>query len=283
MLITSLQNQRIKNVVKLRQRRQRDAQRLTVVEGAREVLRALQQGIVPHEVYICPELVTGQDGETAVSQLNQLPAAKLFHVTPDVFAKIAYRGDSGGLLLVVPYWAYTLDDLAEKLTASPAPFLVVIEGVEKPGNLGAILRTADAAGVESVILTRGAAESTDLYNPNVVRASLGTNFSVPVVSDSNDTVIQWLQQQGIQIITTTPAAQTRYTAVDLTAPTAIVMGSEAHGLSTQWLKAADQQVVIPMHGIADSLNLSVATALLLYEVVRQRQQPNSNPQGALAA
>lgn len=272
MLITSLQNQRIKNVVKLRQRRQRDAHQLTVVEGSREVLRALQQGIVPQEAFICNELITSGDGETAVTLLNQLIPTKCFQITPDVFAKIAYRGDSGGLLLVVPYWKYTLDDLSEKLATSAAPFLAVIEGVEKPGNLGAILRTADAAGVESVIITRGVTDSTDLYNPNVVRASLGTNFSVPVVSDSNDAVIHWLQQQGIQIVTTTPAATTRYTAVDLTVPTAIIMGSEAHGLSHQWLNAATQQVVIPMHGIADSLNLSVATALLLYEVVRQRQQ-----------
>lgn len=137
--------------------------------------------------------------------------------------------------------------------------------------MGAILRTADAAGAEGVILTQGAVSSTDLHNPNVVRASLGTIFSVPVVSDSNTAVIYWLRQQGIQIVTTTPTATTPYTAVDLTGPVAVVMGSEAHGLSDEWLLAADKKVMIPMHGIADSLNLSVAAALLLYEVVRQRQ------------
>lgn len=276
MLITSLQNQRIKNVVKLRQRRQRDVQRLTVVEGARETLRALQQGIVPQEAFICPELVAEEEAKTAVSLLHQLLQSfgsaqdkpPIHEVTPDVFAKMAYREDSGGLLLIIPYWERTLDEL---LLPSRPSFLVVIEGAEKPGNLGAILRTADAAGADGVILTDGAADSTDLHNPNVVRASLGTIFSVPVVSDSNAHVIHWLRQHGIQIITTTPAAATRYTAVDLTAPVAIVMGSEAHGLSNEWLNAADQQVMIPMHGIADSLNLSVAAALLLYEVVRQRQ------------
>lgn len=268
MLITSLQNQRIKNVVKLRQRRQRDVQRLTVVEGARETLRALQQGIVPQEAFICPELVAEAEAKTAVTLLHQLPKTSIHEVTPDVFAKMAYREDSGGLLLVIPYWERTLDEL---LFPSRPSFLVVIEGAEKPGNLGAILRTADAAGADGVILTNGAADSTDLHNPNVVRASLGTIFSVLVVSDSNAHVIHWLRQHGIQIITTAPAAAVRYTAVDLTAPVAIVMGSEAHGLSDEWLDAADQQVMIPMHGIADSLNLSVAAALLLYEVVRQRQ------------
>ena len=269
MLITSLQNQRIKNVVKLRQRRQRDTQQLTVVEGTREVLRALQQGVVPQEAFICTELLSGAEAETAVSRLHQLSPTITYEVTPEVFAKMAYRDDSGGLLLIIPYRKQPLNALPFSTTPS---FFVVIEGAEKPGNLGAILRTADAAGVEGVILAHGAADSTDLYNPNVVRASLGTIFSVPLVSDSNANVIQWLRLHGIQIITTTPAAATRYTAVDLTTPVAIVMGSEAHGLSDEWLNAADQQVKIPMHGIADSLNLSVATALLLYEVVRQRHQ-----------
>lgn len=280
MRITSLQNQRIKNVVKLRQRRQRDAQRLTVVEGAREVLRALQQGITPHEAFICRELISETEAATAVTHLHQLAQSfgsaqdkpPIFEVTPDVFAKIAYRGDSGGLLLVIPYLEQTLDDLmAKRPFPQRPPFFVVIEGIEKPGNLGAILRTADAAGTEGVILAPGAAGSTDLHNPNVVRASLGTVFSVPVASDSNRSVIHWLRRHKIQIIATTPAATVPYTAVTLTAPVAIVLGSEAYGLSNEWLNAADQQVMIPMHGIADSLNLSVATALLMYEVVRQRQ------------
>jgi TrmH family RNA methyltransferase len=271
-LITSLQNQRIKNVVKLRQRRQRDSRQMTVVEGSREVLRALQQGIQPVEAYICPELITDPDAATAVTLLKQQAQTTLFEVPPAVFAKIAYREDSGGLLLVIPYLNVSLDELIIKKPTLSNHFFAVVEGGEKPGNLGAILRTADAAGAEGVILTKGVASSTDLHNPNVVRASLGTIFSVPVVSDSNTTVIHWLRQQGIQIVTTTPTATTLYTAVDLTGPVAIVMGSEAHGLSDEWLQAADKKVMIPMHGIADSLNLSVAAALLLYEVVRQRQE-----------
>jgi TrmH family RNA methyltransferase len=142
----------------------------------------------------------------------------------------------------------------------------VVEAAEKPGNVGAILRTADAAGVQGVIVCGGA----DLHNPNVVRASLGTIFTVPVAEATTAETLAWLHSHGVQIVATTPAATLRYTAADLTAPTAIVVGSEAEGLSAAWLDAADVCVYIPMHGEADSLNLSASTAILLYEVVRQR-------------
>ncbi len=275
MHISSLQNGRVKNVVKLRQRRHRDLQRLTVVEGAREVVRALQSDVIPVEAFVCSELITGEEAETAVSLPHQLApthSTQLFHVTPDVFAKMAYRENSGGLLLTIPYLTHTLDDLLNAQTASPTPpLLVIIESVEKPGNLGAILRTADAVGVDGVILSSDKIEgSTDLHNPNVIRTSLGTLFTVPVVTVTNDEALAWIRQQAIQIVATTPAATAPYTAVPLTGPVAIVMGSEAHGLSNKWLTAANTQVMIPMHGIADSLNLSVATAVLLYEVIRQR-------------
>ncbi len=276
MRITSLQNNRIKNVVKLRQRRQRDAQRLTVVEGVRETLRALQHHVIPQEAFICPELVAGVEAETAVSILHQLArsqATQLFEVPSELFAKMAYRENSGGLILVIPYRQHTLDDFAAKSSAKTLPFIVVIEGLEKPGNLGAILRTADAAGADGVILSRSeSGSSVDLHNPNAIRASLGTIFTVPAVAETNGNVIDWLRKRGIRIISTTPRAKIPFTAVSLTGPVALVMGSEAHGLSQEWLSAADKQVMIPMHGTADSLNLSVATALLLYEVVRQRSR-----------
>ena len=277
MRITSLQNNRIKNVVKLRQRRQRDTQRLTVVEGVREVSRALQQDVIPQQAFVCPELITGVEAETAVTHLHQLAqtqATQLFEVTPALFAKMAYREDSGGLLLVIPYQHNQLTDLETMwATNSHSPFLAVIENIEKPGNLGAILRTADAAGVDGVILSHSKFDSVvDLHNPNVIRASLGTIFSVPTVADTNEHVIDWLWRQAIRIVAATPEATVPYTAVSLTGPVAIAMGSEAHGLSDEWLSAAGEQVMIPMRGIADSLNLSVATALLLYEVVRQRAE-----------
>lgn len=268
--ITSPQNPRIKAIIKLSKRRQRDLARLTIVEGTREVARALAQRILPAEAYICVELIHEDEGRMARRALEALDAARqtrLYTVTPEVFAKLAYRNDSGGLLLVIPYLDTALASLPQRAT----PFWVVIEDVEKPGNLGAILRTADAAGVDGVIVChtpdRGA---TDVHNPNVVRASLGALFSVPVAETTRATAIEWLTARGINIVTTSPDAATPYTQIDMRRPVAVIMGSEARGLSQPWFAAADTQVTIPMHGVIDSLNLSTSTALLLYEVVRQR-------------
>lgn len=264
--ISSLQNSRIKNLVKLTKRRTRDEQRLTLVEGVREIGHALDAGIIPVEVYGCPELLDGE-GQLLWTRLITLatvqPALTLLEVTAPVFAKIAYRGDSGGLLLVIPY----VDRPLAALPLRAAPFVVIIEGVEKPGNLGAILRTADAAGVDGVVVCAGA---TDLHNPNVVRASLGALFTLPIAEATTNEVLNWLAQQQIRAIAASPEGTTPYTALTLTAGVAIVMGSEALGLSSAWLTAADAVVTIPMRGRLDSLNLSAATAVMLYEVVRQR-------------
>lgn len=264
--ITSLQNQRIKEVVKLARRSTRDERRLTLVEGLREAGRALANGVLPVEAYLCPAVVNPADQPKFV-RLQQLlagePSVQRFDVTPEVFAKIAYREGSDGVLLVIPYLERRLDDLP----LGRNPFLCVIEGVEKPGNLGAILRTADAAGVDGVIVCAGA---TDLHNPNVIRASLGTLFTVPVVEVATSEAIAWLRGRGIQIVAATPIATQVYTGGDLTGPVAVVMGSEATGLGEDWLAAATVQVAIPMLGSVDSLNLATATALILYEVVRQR-------------
>jgi TrmH family RNA methyltransferase len=248
---------------------------------------------VPVEAYLCPELLdslqTTNEGDrpfsTVITKLRQLAAegqTSLYEVTPAVFAKMAYRGESGGVLLVVPYRQTAL----ETLPVVYPSFLVVIVGAEKPGNVGAILRTADAAGVHGLILPQGErgleigrlgdweisqlAEGTDIHNPNVIRASLGAYFTVPVAVAPAGEVIGWLKSHQTAIIAATPAAETLYTTVEMTGPVAIVMGSEAHGLSQAWLEAADALVRIPMFGKVDSLNLSAATALLLYEVVRQR-------------
>jgi len=269
--ITSPQNPRIKAIVKLSKRRQRDLARLTVVEGTREVARALAQGIMPVEAYVCADLIHNDEGEMARRILESLDVnrqTRLYTVTPEVFARMAYRSDSGGLLLVIPY----LDTALSSLPLSETPFLAVIEDVEKPGNLGAVLRTADAAGVDGVIVCHGPDRAaTDVHNPNVVRASLGALFSVPVAEAESKAVIDWLNEQGIELITTSPDATTPYTKIDMRRPVAIVMGSEARGLNQPWFTAAHAQVTIPMHGIIDSLNLSTSTALLLYEVVRQRE------------
>lgn len=267
--ISSLQNDRVKNVVKLRQRRNRDAQRQTVVEGEREIRRALQSGLVPQEAFFCPALQ--EESEDIVAQwqsLAQSGSLQLFQVTPPVFAKMAYRGGSGGLLMVVPY----LQRALETLPLQEAPFLAVVDGVEKPGNLGAILRSADGAGVDGVIVSDDGA-STDVHNPNVIRASLGALFAVPVARAKGEQIVAWLRRRDVQIVAATPDAAQSYTAVDLTGPVAIVGGSEAQGVSDLWREHADRRVAIPMAGVADSLNLSIAMALLLYEVVRQRQAP----------
>ncbi len=268
--LTSLQNPPVKRVIKLNDRRARDEARQTVVEGVREVGLALGRGVVPVEAYLCPELIDGPEAESAAQRLRDLAAtdtSELFYVTPDVFARMAYRGQSGGLLLVIPYHANRLDGL----TFRGAPFVVVVEEAEKPGNLGAVLRTADAAGVDAVIVPAPRdSKGTDLHNPNVIRASLGAFFTVPTIATSNEAAIDWLRGRGIAIVAATPAAETLYTDSDLTGPVAVVIGSEAWGLSETWLAAADRRLRIPMSGAVDSLNLSASAALLMYEVVRQR-------------
>jgi TrmH family RNA methyltransferase len=265
--ITSLQNNRIKDLVKLAKHNEREQRQVTVVEGERECLHALAAGIIPVETYICPPLLS-QKGLQIADKLADLDAqhqTHLMEVTPEIFAKIAYRGDSGGLLLVIPYLIHQLRDFNPP---SPA-FVVIIEGVEKPGNLGAILRTADAAGVQAVIVSAGV---TDIHNPNVIRASLGALFTLPVFESPREETIQWLRQRQLQIVAATPEASLLYTDVDYTLPSAIVMGSEASGLGPAWRQGATSLVTIPMFGKMDSLNLSTSTALLLYEVIRQRHR-----------
>lgn len=263
--ITSLQNNRIKDLLKLAKHSEREQRRVTVVEGERECTHALAAGIVPIKAYICPPLLDAPSRALAekLAVLDAKRKTLLMEVTPEVFAKIAYRDDSGGILLVIPYLANQLRDF----TPTAPAFVAIIEGVEKPGNLGAILRTADAAGVQAVIVTAGV---TDIHNPNVIRASLGALFTLPVFESPIAETVLWLRQRNIQIVAATPEATQLYTSVDYTLPTAIVMGSEANGLSLAWRVAATALVTIPMFGVMDSLNLSTSTALMLYEVIRQR-------------
>lgn len=273
--ISSVHNPHIKQVAKLEKRSEREAARLLPVEGAREVRRALAAGHVPVTAYICPEVAgseaAGPEMAGVPARLQELERSgqtRLFTVTPEVYAKLAVREGSGGVLLLLPYLRTELD----AISLPPAPLLAVVEDAEKPGNLGAILRTADAAGVDALIAcnSEGAA-GTDLHNPNTVRASLGTIFSVPLAEGTSAQVIAALRRRGIRIAAATPEGATLYTDADLRGPLAIVLGSEAHGLSTAWLEAADVRVVIPMFGQADSLNLAASAAILLYEAVRQRR------------
>lgn len=261
-LISSLQNPRIKQLVKLRDRKPRDEAGVFIIEGDRHIRRALEKRITLSELYYSPEWFVGEEERALVDEAAG-SGARLFELTKTAFAKVAYRERPDGLLAVAPQWQNRLDDL--KLSATP--FLLVVEAIEKPGNLGTILRSADAAGVDALIVCDPV---TDLFNPNVVRSSTGVLFSVPVVIASSFEVCAWLRSRGIHSAATTPAATALYTDTDLRGPLAIVMGSEHDGLSDFWLAQADAQVRIPMAGQADSLNVAMATIITLFEAVRQR-------------
>ena len=248
--------------MKLRDRRPRDEAGTFLVEGYREIRRALEKGIKFQELYYSPEWFLGENEPALIAQAEASGAA-LFELSKDAFAKAAYRERPDGLLGVAPQWRRTLESL--ELPANP--FLLVIEAIEKPGNLGTILRSADAAGCDAVIVCDPV---TDLFNPNVVRASTGVLFSVACVVEESQRVQGWLKDKGIRSIATTPAATALYSDSDLKGPLAIVMGSEQYGLSDFWLQHADLPVRIPMAGQADSLNVAMATLITLFEAVRQR-------------
>jgi RNA methyltransferase, TrmH family len=262
--ISSLQNPRVKQLVKLRDRRPRDEAGVFLIEGYREIRRALEKAIRLQELYFAPDWFLGEN-ETALLAQAEAAGAQLFELSREAFAKVAYRERPDGLLAVAPQWRRALGDLA--LPADP--FVLVVEAIEKPGNLGTILRSADAAGCHAVIVCDPV---TDIFNPNVVRASTGVLFAVPLVVAESAAVCAWLRARRIRIVATTPAAPTIYTQADLRGPLAVVMGSEQYGLSEFWLQAADLPVRIPMAGQADSLNVAMATIITLFEAVRQRHR-----------
>ncbi|MFN8374700.1 MAG: RNA methyltransferase [Anaerolineae bacterium] len=260
MLITSPQNPRIKQLIALRERKEREKTNLMIVEGHDELTTALASGSRPHEVYFCPSL-SHHSPQNAL--LKSVSEQQRFEVNERVFEKIAYRNNPDGWLATFRIPHQPLKDLALR----PRPLLIISEGVEKPGNLGAMLRTADAAGVDALVACDPLA---DWGNPNVVRASKGALFTVQVAEASNQETISWLREKGIRIVAATPQAALRHTDADMSGGVAIVVGTEHEGLTDEWLDAADTQVQIPMHGKVNSLNVSIATALLVYEAVRQR-------------
>lgn len=262
MRITSLQNPRIKNVVKLQQHRHRQRQGLFLIEGYRALGHALTQGYPIAEVYSCPALHIGNNESQLLAALAA-SGAQVIEVTEPVFQKIAVRGRTDGLLAVAPQ---QIRRLADHQPPAEACYLIA-EAVEKPGNLGTLLRSADGAGANGVIVCD---PCTDLWHPDVVRGSVGACFTVPVFECDSQTAIAWCRQHGIQTVAATPQASTLYTAVAMTGAVAIAVGTEQYGLSEVWLTGADARVRLPMFGTADSLNVAVAATLLLYEVVRQR-------------
>lgn len=263
--ITSLANPKIKNVVKLRQRSHRDDAGLMLTEGYREIHRALEHGYRPTALFYCEELWLKHENEPEILKRCEALGAQLYACTKPVFEKIAYRERPDGLLAVGPQIACKLADL--KLPEDA--LLLVCESIEKPGNLGTMLRSADASGASAVIVCD---PCTDIHNPNVVRASTGTLFTLPVaVADAKETVA-WLKANGFAIMAATPHAEKLYFEQNLTGRVALCLGSEQYGLTETFMNDAGLRVRIPMLGVADSLNVSAAATILLSEVVRQRIQ-----------
>ncbi|MBQ9476422.1 MAG: RNA methyltransferase [Bacteroidales bacterium] len=252
-LITSGQNPKIKRLLALQQKSSaRRESGLFVVEGQRELQHCIDAGFEIDSVFYCPEL-----GGDAPSQV------KRFEVTREVYGKIAMREGTEGVIAEVKAPQRRLEDLSLPERA----LVMVLERVEKPGNLGAVLRSADAAGADAVIVCD---PLTDLWNPNLIRASIGAIFTVPCVSCSSQEAIAWLKAHGIRILTAQLQDSSLYYDTDMRCGIALVMGTEATGLTDQWRQAADAHIRIPMLGALDSLNVSVSAAILLFEAIRQR-------------
>ena len=254
MVITSCQNTKIKDLIALETKsRERRARGLFVVEGVREYERACASGFETETLFVREDV-----------DYPGLPQPD-FLISKEAYEKIAYRGGTEGIVAVMRAREQTL----ETLVLSASPLVLVLEQVEKPGNLGAVLRSADAAGADAVLICD---PLTDIYNPNVIRASLGAVFSVPVVSCSSEEACAWLKARGIAILTAQLQDSELYYDTDMVRPTALVFGTEDKGLSPFWRKQADAHIRIPMAGMMDSLNISVSAAILAFEAVRQRSQ-----------
>lgn len=264
--LTSLQNPHIKEIVHLRDRRPRDKTEKFLIEGYRELLRATDANYPIQELFFCRELFLGTNEEALIDRLHSR-GVLLYNCPEAVFRKISYRDRPDGLIAIAKQQHLSLEDLNKQLEGNVAPFLVIAEAIEKPGNLGTILRSSDAVGLDALIVCD---KCTDIHNPNVVRASVGTLFTVPVIEASTQETIPWLKKKGISILAATPSAKQEFTKVNMQGPLAIVVGTEQLGLTDAWMNQADLQVRIPMCGIADSLNVAMATTLLLYEALRQR-------------
>lgn len=267
--LASPSNPRIRSVARLRDRRERESSGLTLVDGAREVRRALDAGVEVVEAFVCEPLLAGEDARAALDALgaSSIPVTT---TSEAAFAKLAFGDRAEGLIAVIRAPSLQLADLR----LPDDPLVVVVEGVEKPGNVGAVLRSADGAGADALI---AASPRTDLANPNVIRASAGTIFSVPLAAAASDDVLAWLRERRIRVVAARVDAERLYTDADLTGSLAIALGSETDGLTATWLADDVEALRLPMHGVADSLNVSVSAAILLYEARRQRDRRRQPP------
>jgi RNA methyltransferase, TrmH family len=257
-LITSHHNPKIKSLVSLEKPRERKKQCLFVIEGRKEIALALEAGYRIGNLFFCEAMIRIEE----VMRFG-LPEKALFPVTKDVFERMAIRENSGGIIAVAEQKTHRL----EQISLSSNPLLLVLEAVEKPGNLGAVLRTADAAGLDAVIICD---PQTDFYNPNVIRSSVGCIFAKQIASATSDETIAWLINHHINIFCTSLSGSTAYHKQDYTGPSAIIMGTESTGLSERWIIHSQANVIIPMSGAADSLNVSTAAAVVVFEAKRQR-------------
>lgn len=279
--ITSAQNPKIKELLSLQEKsRARREKGLFVVEGRRELGHCLDAGYKARTIFVCKEIlgedglaeilgndvrngIPGQAAGAGCSLANGGKAPDIIEITPALYEKVAYRGGTEGVIAEI----YTKETRLGDLVLAKEPLIMVLESVEKPGNLGAVLRSADAAGADAVIICD---PLTDLYNPNLIRASIGAVFTRQVVAASSEETVKWLKDKGIKILTAQLQDSEWYYDTDMRGGVAIVMGTEATGLTDFWRKAADAHIRIPMLGSLDSLNVSVSAAILLYEAVRQR-------------
>jgi len=262
MVVSSVHNPRIKDAVRLKDRRARKKSGLTLVDGTREIRRALQSGVEFKEVFVCPGHGPRRQNNELLKSLSR-KRIPVVEVSGKVYEKIAFGDRKDGMVAVCRPVLPTLS----ALKTSGGRVFVVAEDLEKPGNLGAILRTCDAVGVDALLVADGKA---DIFNPNVIRSSTGAVFHVPAVPSDNPSLLAFLKSASVKIIAATPKATRVYSDCDLTGPVAVVAGSEEKGLSPFWIEHADEQVKIPMKGITDSLNVSVSVAVVLYEILRQR-------------
>lgn len=261
-LITSPQNPLIKNVLLLIEKpRERKVQNLVVIEGSRETRLAMGSGCVLKSAIFCNEYFI--DKESFRQELEDDPSVEFVEVSPEIYNRLAYRKDHGGIIVLAEPRRMSFNEL----TLSDKPLILVLETVEKPGNLGAILRTADAANLDAVVICD---PQTDVYNPNAIRASIGCIFTVPVVTATTEDTIAWLRNQKITAYGAALTGAQPYDQTDFSQSSAIIMGSEAFGLTETWLKAAESLIKIPMNGKIDSLNVSTSAAILVFEALRQR-------------
>ncbi len=265
--ITSAQNPKIKDLLALQEKsKERRKKGLFVVEGRRELQHCIESGFEPYTLFICRDIISDKDFDAVLGTIEENfcgLTVQIIEIPQHLYDKVAYRGGTEGVIAELRCREMNLESLRLKEN----PLVVVLESVEKPGNLGAVLRSADASGVDAVIVCD---PLTDMYNPNLIRSSIGAIFTVPVAAATSDETIKWLKSNNIKIYTAQLQDSEWYYDTDMKGGTAIVMGTEATGLTDVWRKAADAHIKIPMLGRLDSLNVSVSAAILMFEAVRQR-------------